>query len=87
MPGLLDRCERLGVPVLLMIDDNWIAAGRDIACATGETIFQDNTPGAWAYLVREGRVRILRESGGRELTLGMLGVGDVFDSITRDAHG
>ncbi len=58
--------------------DDWIAAGQQFACATGETIFQENTPGAWIYLVLEGRVRILRESGERELTLGMLTAGDVF---------
>src|SRR5262245_47576119 len=58
--------------------DDWIAAGQEFACATGETIFQENTPGAWVYLVREGRVRILRASAGRELTLGMLSPGDVF---------
>lgn len=58
--------------------DDWVAAGQEFTCATGETIFQENTPGAWVYLVREGRVRILRESGGRELTLGMLSAGDVF---------
>src|SRR5262249_1938008 len=53
--------------------DDWVAAGQEFTCATGETIFQENTPGAWVYLVRQGRVRILRESGRRELTLGMLG--------------
>ncbi len=58
--------------------DDWIAAGQEIACATGETIFQENTPGAWVYLVRAGKVRVLRQSGQRELTLGTLGPGDVF---------
>src|SRR3954454_22735306 len=58
--------------------NDWIALGQEILCSTGETIFQENTPGAWIYLVRSGRVRILRESSGRELTLGMLGPGDVF---------
>jgi CRP-like cAMP-binding protein len=58
--------------------DDWVAAGQEFTCPTGETIFQENTPGAWVYLVRQGRVRILREAGRRELTLGMLGAGDVF---------
>ena len=58
--------------------DDWVAAGQDLTCATGETVFQENTAGAWVYLVRQGRVRILRESSGRELTLGMLSAGDVF---------
>lgn len=30
VPGLLDACEAAGVPVLVMIDDNWIAAGREL---------------------------------------------------------
>jgi ATP-binding cassette subfamily B protein len=58
--------------------DDWIASGQEIACATGETIFQENTPGAWVYLVRDGKVRVLRQSGQRELTLGTLHAGDVF---------
>src|SRR5215472_3149111 len=58
--------------------DDWIASGQEIACATGETIFQENTPAAWVYLVREGKVRVLRQSGQRELTLGTLHAGDVF---------
>jgi CRP-like cAMP-binding protein len=58
--------------------EDWVASGREIACATGETVFQENTPGAWVYLVRAGRVRLLREMGRRELTLGMLSAGDVF---------
>jgi ATP-binding cassette subfamily B protein len=58
--------------------DDWIAAGQEIASATGETIFQENTPGAWVYLVRDGRVRIVRQSGTREMTVGTLCPGDVF---------
>jgi CRP-like cAMP-binding protein len=58
--------------------DDWLAAGQDIDTASGVTIFQENTAAAWIYLVRQGRVRILRESGQREVTLGMLQPGDVF---------
>lgn len=29
VPALLGRCEDQGIPILLMIDDNWIAAGRE----------------------------------------------------------
>ena len=29
VPGLLDRCQAEGIPALVMIDDNWIAAGRE----------------------------------------------------------
>lgn len=58
--------------------DDWLAAGQEAAFAAGETIFQENSAGAWVYLVRAGRVRILRRSGPREITLGTLLPGDVF---------
>jgi glycosyltransferase involved in cell wall biosynthesis len=29
VPALLDHCREQGIPVLVMIDDNWIAAGRE----------------------------------------------------------
>ncbi len=57
---------------------DWLGAGQEARYASGETLFQENTPGAWVYLVREGRVRILRQSGRREVSLGMLLPGDVF---------
>jgi CRP-like cAMP-binding protein len=58
--------------------DDWLAAGQESDWAAGQTIFQENSPGAWVYLVRAGRVRILRQSGPREITLGTLLPGDVF---------
>src|SRR5262245_16681451 len=64
----------LGGPQL----DNWLASGQEIACATGETIIQENTPGAWVYAIRDGRVRIVRQSGQRELSLGLLHPTEVF---------
>jgi CRP-like cAMP-binding protein len=42
------------------------------------TLFQENTPGSWVHLIHQGRVRIVRQSGRRELSLGMLQAGDVF---------
>src|ERR1700730_5747295 len=58
--------------------DDWIASGQEIASAARESLFQENTPGAWVYLLRAGRVRVLRQSGQREITLGTLLPGDVF---------
>ena len=58
--------------------DDWLSAGQEAEYAAGETIFQENSVGAWVYLVRAGRVRILRRSGPREITLGTLLPGDVF---------
>jgi glycosyltransferase involved in cell wall biosynthesis len=31
VPALLDRCGAAGIPALVMIDDNWIAAGQEFA--------------------------------------------------------
>jgi CRP-like cAMP-binding protein len=58
--------------------DDWLALGQEIDCASGVTLFQENTPGAWVHFVREGRVRIVRQSRWREISLGMLLPGDVF---------
>jgi hypothetical protein len=60
--------------------DEWLAAGQEAAYAPGETIFQENSPGAWVYLVRAGRVRLLRRSGPREITIGTLLPGDASAS-------
>jgi CRP-like cAMP-binding protein len=58
--------------------DDWVAGGRDYDCTSGVTLFEENTPGAWVYLVVAGRVRIVRQHGEREITLGMLQPGDLF---------
>lgn len=57
---------------------DWLALGQPINCTAGELIFQEDTPGAWVYLVHDGKVRIVRQSGSREITLGMLQPGDLF---------
>ncbi len=46
VPALLDRCRAAGVPALVMIDDNWIAAGEEFA--RFERLF---TPGRPAFEV------------------------------------
>jgi ATP-binding cassette subfamily B protein len=58
--------------------DAWLAQAQEVAFATGELIFQEGTPGAWTYLVLDGRVRIVRQSGQREVSLGVLQSGDLF---------
>ena len=57
---------------------DWLAAEQEIDCPSGFTLFQENTPGAWVHLVLDGRVRIVRQSGRREVSLGMLLPGDAF---------
>src|SRR5262245_22780432 len=79
---LMARAQLAPYPLFRLLSrqqlDDWLAAGQEIDYAAGETIFQENSPGAWVYLVRAGRVRILRQSGPREITLGTLLPGDVF---------
>ncbi|MCE9568095.1 MAG: cyclic nucleotide-binding domain-containing protein [Planctomycetes bacterium] len=58
--------------------DEWLAAGQEVDYDSGVTLFQENTPGAWVYLVETGRVRILRQIDQREITLGLLQPGDMF---------
>ena len=38
---------------------DWLTAGQDYECESGVTIFLENTPGAWIYLVVTGRVQDL----------------------------
>jgi CRP-like cAMP-binding protein len=56
----------------------WLAAGQEVDCPSGLTLFQENTPGAWAHAVLAGKVRIVRQSGRREISLGVLLPGDAF---------
>jgi glycosyltransferase involved in cell wall biosynthesis len=46
VPALLDACRERGIPVLVMIDDNWIAAGQEFS--RFERLF---TPGRPAFEV------------------------------------
>jgi CRP-like cAMP-binding protein/predicted double-glycine peptidase len=59
--------------------EGWWAAGQEASFATGETIFQEGSRGEWAYLVLDGRVRVLKRSAkGREVPLGALNPGELF---------
>jgi CRP-like cAMP-binding protein len=58
--------------------DDWLTQCQEMDCPAGLTILQENTPGAWVHLILEGRVRIVRQSGQREISLGILQTGDVF---------
>src|SRR5262249_44139167 len=75
--NLLTRYPLFRLLSLRQLDD-WLAAGQDIDCPSGFTLFQENTPGAWVHVVRTGRVRIVRQAGLREHSLGVLQPGDVF---------
>lgn len=65
------------VPVTMV--RHWLEKGQSQAFTTGETIFQESSPGTWAYLLLRGRVRVLRKTAsGREVTLGNLKPGQLF---------
>ncbi|HKY94215.1 MAG TPA: Crp/Fnr family transcriptional regulator [Kiloniellales bacterium] len=56
------------------------AVARDLA--QGEVLFRAGQPGGQLYAVLEGRVRIFLEgAGGAEITLNLLGAGEVFGEI------
>lgn len=61
--------------------ESWLATAQELPFEAGETILQEGTPGTWAYLIREGRVRVWRQSRkqpGQERTLGTLVAGELF---------
>jgi CRP-like cAMP-binding protein len=66
---------------------DWLAAGQEVDQPSGMTLLQENTPGAWVHLVLAGRVRVLRHSGRREVSLGLLQGGDVFGEYALLAPG
>ena len=58
---------------------DWLDTGQEVSADTGETLLGEGVLGDRVYLVREGRVRVFREGkGGREVSLGAFGPGDLF---------
>lgn len=58
--------------------DVWLQGSAELTLSTGETVFQEGAAGVRAYLVLEGRVRVLRRAdSGREVSLGQVGPGEV----------
>ena len=56
---------------------------RSRAFRVGETIFQHGDPGECMYLIRSGKVRIYLPSvDGREITVRVYGVGEVFGELS-----
>ena len=49
--------------------------------ADGKVIFRQGAKGDVGYVVRSGKVRIFRESGGVETTLATLGIGEFFGEM------
>lgn len=59
--------------------DAWLQGSAELTLSTGETVFQEGASGIWAYMVLEGRVRVLRRADSkRDVSLGQFGPGEVF---------
>jgi CRP-like cAMP-binding protein len=79
----MSRAALLRYPLLALLQpaelDAWFVLGRELTFAAGETVLQEGTDGVCVYLVREGRIRVLRSArNGREVSLGQAGPGDLF---------
>jgi CRP/FNR family transcriptional regulator, nitrogen oxide reductase regulator len=58
------------------------AAARAQACRAREFVFHEGDPALWLYLVRFGRVRIVRHSrAGKDVVLELLGPGEIFGGV------
>ena len=58
---------------------SWRDRGQALRLPTGETVFREGSSGEWAYVIVQGRVRVLRVAGsGREVTLGTLQASELF---------
>lgn len=57
----------------------WVCSGKRHAVEAGQTLLSTGLAGTHIFLILAGKVRVLRPgSGGREITLGILGPGEVF---------
>jgi CRP/FNR family transcriptional regulator len=58
------------------------AAARAQTCRAREFLFHEGDPALWLYLVRTGRVRIVRHSRtGKDVVLELLGPGEIFGGV------
>ncbi|GAB4581994.1 MAG: hypothetical protein Fur0022_47460 [Anaerolineales bacterium] len=54
---------------------------EEIVLPTGEVLFQEGSPGDMAYVIKEGQLEILKQSGARELLLAVRTTGDVIGEM------
>ena len=79
-------------PLFALIDpseaNSWFAQAQELTFATGETIFQEGTDVVWSHLVLVAVLRIVPYSleTGREVSLGMVGPGEVFGEYAILSH-
>jgi ATP-binding cassette subfamily B protein len=57
----------------------WLANGSEAVFQTGETIFQQGTPGTWGYLILDGKIRVFRTTAAdKDISLGSMKAGEFF---------
>lgn len=75
---VLLRYPLFTLPPLSLIRE-WLGRGQVQRFPTGETIFQEGSPGAWGHVILKGRVRVVRKAAsGKEVNLGSLQAGELF---------
>lgn len=78
--NVLDRLR--SYPLLAVQPAGWLAAwvgqGIEEPVTVGQLVLQAGVTGRWACVLLEGEVRVSRPAGEREVSLGLLGPGELF---------
>ena len=61
--------------------DQSLAARFGVHLSKGVTVFRQGDPGGSMYVIRAGKVRVLKESQGRQRAVSTLGPGDFFGEM------
>ncbi|MGB5701964.1 MAG: Crp/Fnr family transcriptional regulator [Polyangiales bacterium] len=63
------------------MSDQSLAERFGVSLPGGTTVFRQGDPGGSVYVIRAGRVRVLKESSGRQRMVTTLGPGDFFGEM------
>jgi CRP-like cAMP-binding protein len=61
--------------------DQSLAENFGVSLAEGTTVFRQGDPGGSVYVIRAGKVRVLKDSAGRQRMVTTLGPGDFFGEM------
>ena len=61
--------------------DQSLAEGFGVRLSEGTTVFRQGDPGQSMYVIRAGKVRVIKESNGRQRVVTTLGPGDFFGEM------
>ena len=62
--------------------DQSLAEKFGVSLPGGTTVFRQGEPGGSVYVIRAGKVRVLKESQGRQRMVTTLGPGDFFGELS-----